>query len=172
MNTFIIAGSFNPFTLGHMYLVQESLKIADRVVIATGINPGKADSLPEAIRQKIMVQTLNRNLTPHQLAKVEYDVIGKQDLTAELVQRWTNNGGQATLVRGLRDGMDLAYERNLERINKIINPELGVVYFATPDKLAHVSSSNVRHLLNFANRESVNTTLLTMVDPCVLDLLT
>lgn len=149
----------------------ESLKIADRVVIATGINPNKPESLPEPVRQRIMLRTLKSNLTPAQLDKIVYDVIRKQDLTAEIVQKWSVDG-QATLVRGLRDGMDLAYERNLERINKIINPDLGIVYFATPDRLAHVSSSNVRHLLNFAERDSVRSTLLTMVDPSVLEFLT
>ena len=39
--TLLFAGSFNPFTKGHLSIVSRALSFADRIVVAVGVNPGK-----------------------------------------------------------------------------------------------------------------------------------
>ena len=41
MKTCVFAGSFDPFTKGHEYVVDKSLEIFDKVIIAVGKNDEK-----------------------------------------------------------------------------------------------------------------------------------
>ncbi|MFN8578150.1 MAG: adenylyltransferase/cytidyltransferase family protein, partial [Candidatus Sericytochromatia bacterium] len=38
----VYAGSFDPLTLGHMYMINEGAKLFDELIVAIGINPAKS----------------------------------------------------------------------------------------------------------------------------------
>ena len=40
--TALYAGSFDPVTNGHLDVVRHAVRLADRLVLAVGVNPGKA----------------------------------------------------------------------------------------------------------------------------------
>ncbi len=42
MTTAFYPGSFDPMTLGHLDVLVQALNVADRVIVAIGIHPGKA----------------------------------------------------------------------------------------------------------------------------------
>ena len=52
MKTCVFAGTFDPFTTGHEYVVEKGLKLFDKVVIAVGVNNDKKPlfSLEERIK--------------------------------------------------------------------------------------------------------------------------
>ena len=160
MTTFIIAGSFDPFTLGHLHLVKQSISAADKVIVLIASNPGKQPLFDLSRRSLIVQRTIKAEL-PEQQHKVQVELL-QERLTIDVVRREAAIN-PTFLVRGLRDGNDLAYERNIERLNKLIYPELNTIYLSTPDHLAGVSSSNVRALLQYKDRPDIKNALLGLV---------
>lgn len=134
MKTALYAGSFNPFTIGHMSILRRGLELFDRVVVVVGINSEKQ---AEAAAN---VEELQRKLS----ALPGVEVISWRGLTvdaaAEVGAKW--------LLRGVRSVADYEYERNLADINKAISGLDTVILFAEPE-LSMVSSSMVRELQRY-----------------------
>ncbi len=134
MKTALYAGSFNPFTIGHMSILRRGLELFDRVVVVVGINSEKQ---AEAAAN---VEELQRKLS----ALPGVEVISWRGLTvdaaAEVGAKW--------LLRGVRSVADYEYERNLADINKAISGLDTVILFAEPE-LSIVSSSMVRELQRY-----------------------
>lgn len=134
MKTALYAGSFNPFTIGHMSILRRGLELFDRVVVVVGINSEKQ---AEAAAN---VEELQRKLS----ALPGVEVISWCGLTvdaaAEVGAKW--------LLRGVRSVADYEYERNLADINKAISGLDTVILFAEPE-LSMVSSSMVRELQRY-----------------------
>ena len=59
MKTCVFAGSFDPFTIGHEYVVKKSLEIFDKVVIAVGKNADKKPLLSEQQRIDLIRATFD-----------------------------------------------------------------------------------------------------------------
>ena len=54
MRTALFPGSFDPFTLGHQAIVEDGLKIFDRIVIGIGSNSEKNGLLTVANRRRLI----------------------------------------------------------------------------------------------------------------------
>ena len=55
MRTAIFPGSFDPFTAGHLDVLDSALKLFDKVIVAVGYNSNKAAGFfPVDIRMKII----------------------------------------------------------------------------------------------------------------------
>ena len=54
MKTCVFAGSFDPFTNGHDYVVQKCLEMFDKVVIAVGVNVDKKPMFTDLERVEII----------------------------------------------------------------------------------------------------------------------
>lgn len=130
--TALFAGSFNPFTTGHLRIVERGLRLADRVVVAVGFNErkgaGDVDKRVEALRR------IFKN-------RPEVEVTSYSGLTAEFAR----SVGADFLLRGVRGNADFEYERNLADINLNV---LGIdtVILVSEPQYAYVSSSAVREL--------------------------
>lgn len=141
MRTAIYAGSFNPFTVGHLSVLCRGMEIFDRVVVMIGINsskPADCDSAPELQRRLRLIEGL---------ASIE--VIAWDGLTVDAAREV----GAKWLLRGVRSVADFEYERNLADINRRISGLETVILFATPE-LSMVSSSMVRELNRFGHDAS------------------
>ena len=63
------AGSFDPFTVGHLFVVKKASKLFDKVIIALGVNPSKKsrfdkEQMKSAIEQTLIVQTTPQTTRP------------------------------------------------------------------------------------------------------------
>jgi pantetheine-phosphate adenylyltransferase len=130
----IYPGSFNPFHVGHLNIVQKTERVFDKVVIARGINPEKGS--PEFPMPSL----------PNEM--VEY-----KGLVTELFDPIFSNI-ELFFVRGLRGVYDIGYEENLRKIVHDINKSekrvpIEFVYFFCDSGLEHVSSSQIRGLMQF-----------------------
>ena len=54
------AGSFDPFTNGHLHVIKRAAKIFDRVVIGVGVNPTKKRTYKLAVIASLIKDVLNR----------------------------------------------------------------------------------------------------------------
>lgn len=71
------------------------------------------------------------------------DVIISDEFTADIV----NKLNVTHLIRGLRNGNDLEYERPIRYVNDSYN--IDTIYFMTDEKTSIISSSLVRELIKY-----------------------
>ena len=61
MRTAIFPGSFDPFTAGHLDVLDSALKLFDKVIVAVGYNSNKAAGFfPVDIRMKIIRDSIKQ----------------------------------------------------------------------------------------------------------------
>ncbi len=134
--TLLFPGSFDPFTIGHKWIVDKALEIADKVVVAIGVNENKKRTFAvEDVAEKI-------KKTYAQNPRVE--VVTYKGLTIDIAKEV----GAAAIVRGVRSTIDFEYEKNIADINRELSGIETILLFTHP-ALSHVSSSMVRELNHF-----------------------
>ena len=131
------AGSFDPFTNGHLDILRDSCAIFEEVHLLIGVNAQKrrnydADEMAAAIGAVLRREGLQNCVVK---------VYG--GLTAKYCAEHRIN----YLVRGLRNSMDYSYEENIAEVNRLINPALSSIYLRA--KNAAISSSMVRELFSY-----------------------
>lgn len=135
MRVGIYAGSFDPFTNGHLNILQQASELFDVIYVVFAKNTSKkakfnTDKMIEATRKSLY--NLEHNCI--------FNVMSHDGLISKLVKEGHNN----YLIRGLRNSVDYEYEENIAKINKELNPDLNTIYFRTHNGI--ISSSMVREL--------------------------
>lgn len=129
----IYAGSFDPFTVGHMDIVRKSAKVFDlTILIAENIN--KAQIFSAAARKQSISACMKEHNIPFHI-----------EIFSGLIAEYARENDITFLIRGLRNFMDYGYEEDIAQINKEINPCLETVYFRS-DR-GFISSTFVRDLI-------------------------
>lgn len=129
----IFPGSFDPFTRGHLDIVERGLDIFDRIIVAVGVNSAKQGASSTADRIAAITRAVAR------MSNV--DVIEYTGLTVDVAKKY----GACAILRGIRSVADFEYERNLAELNRKISGIETVMLCADP-ALAALSSSAVREL--------------------------
>lgn len=134
MTKAIYAGSFDPFTNGHLDILIKSANIFDQVYVVLGCNSKKSRRFPieymiAAIKKTLFDLNIN-NCT------IDYHV--------GLIAEYAKEKDIKYMVRGLRNSMDYNYEENIAEVNKLIYPEMEYVYLRS-NNIA-ISSSMVMEL--------------------------
>jgi pantetheine-phosphate adenylyltransferase len=132
----LYAGSFDPFTNGHLCIVKQASEIFDYVFILVADNPGKRRHYD----RDRMVNAINETL--RSLGITNCIVTGCSGLIAD----WAEYYRSEYLIRGLRNPNDYMYEESIAKINIELNPKLKTIYFRADNEI--ISSSMVRELLN------------------------
>lgn len=135
----IFPGSFDPFTLGHKAVVDEALRLFDRVIIAIGHNTQKRGMLTTEARKRLIEEVYRTE------ERVEVTVYSS--LTGDEARRC----GATSIIRSVRNTIDFEYERTMERANRNIFPDLSTVILLAPAEVEHISSSLVRELRAFGH---------------------
>ncbi len=134
--TLLFPGSFDPFTIGHKWIVDKALEIADKVVVAIGINENK--------RRTFAVEDVAEKIKKAYAQDLRVEVITYKGLTIDIAKEV-----EATaIVRGVRSTIDFEYEKNIADINRELSGIETILLFTHPT-LLHVSSSMVRELNHF-----------------------
>ncbi|OUO53909.1 pantetheine-phosphate adenylyltransferase [Parabacteroides sp. An277] len=137
----LFPGSFDPFTIGHDSLVKRGLTLADRVVVAVGINEKKQNYFPAEERLAVIRKLYADN------PRVE--VRSYQTLTTDLAHEVEAD----FILRGIRSVIDFEYEKTIADVNRTLTGIETVFLLAEP-QYAHISSSAVRELLFFGKEVS------------------
>lgn len=137
MKTAFYAGSFDPFTNGHLEVVIKASKVFDKVIVAMGINPNKS----RRFDKDLMLKAIKRAM--YRAGVMNVEVIYYENLSVDTALQH----GATYLIRGIRNGMDYEYEENLASINEEISG-IDTIYFRA-GKFGNVSSSMVMELLRY-----------------------
>ncbi len=137
--TALYAGSFDPVTNGHLDVVRHAVRLADRLVIAVGVHPGKAP-LFSAEERLAMLEQVCGPLARE--ANCTLSCITFSDLVVETARR----EGAAVLIRGLRDGTDLDYEMQMAGMNEAMAPEVLTVFLPASPMVRPITATLVRQI--------------------------
>ena len=130
----LFPGSFDPFTKGHLDVVNRSLKLFHKIIIAIGHN-SKKNRYFDALKTKASVENYFRGNSNVQV--LVYD-----ELTAQIAKK----KNAQYLIRGLRNTTDFEYENSISQINRHLNLDLETVFLITSPQFAHINSSIIREV--------------------------
>lgn len=130
----IYAGSFDPPTMGHLWMIQQGAQLFDELVVVLGVNPDKRGFLNEAQRMDAL-----RGMLAGGPANVRVE-----KMSGGFLVDYARRLGATHLLRGIRNTVDFEYEKSMDRMNARMEPALQTVYLMPPPELESVSSSFVR----------------------------
>src|SRR5690606_21920479 len=131
----VVPGSFDPVTLGHLDVIERAANMFDEIHVVVVHNPGKTALLPVAQR----VQLLEKSIAD---AGIGGNVRVTSWMVGLLVDYCTDVGA-SVLVKGVRSGVDVAYETPMAIVNRNL-ASVETVFLLPDPSHAHVSSSLVR----------------------------
>lgn len=132
----VYAGSFDPLTVGHLWMIEEGVRLFGRLTVAIGVNPTKRPTF--TLEQRLeMLRASTKHLRGVQIAS-----FGNQYLID-----YAKESGATHILRGVRSPGDYDYERVMRNINGDLDPNITTVFLMPPRDIAEVSSSMVRGLI-------------------------
>jgi pantetheine-phosphate adenylyltransferase len=137
--TALFAGSFDPITLGHVDVVRSAVRLADRLVLAIGVHPGKTPLFSADERLAIVEETC---------APVARAVGCEIVCTtfADLVVAAARRVGATILIRGVRDATDFDYEMQMAGMNASMAPEIQTVFLPASPVVRPITATLVRQI--------------------------
>lgn len=132
----VYAGSFDPLTVGHLWMIEQGVSLFDRLIVAVGVNPDKryTFSLEERLA---MLRESTANL-PH-LTIASFSNL--------YLINYAQSIGATHILRGIRSAGDYEFERNMRNINGDLDDAICSVFLMPPRDIAEVSSSMVKGLI-------------------------
>ena len=139
MKTAIYPGTFDPITYGHIDVIKKSLKVFDRVVVATTDNISKNYYFSIDERLSIIKNSLFKDL---KLNKKKIKVIPFDTLTINLCKKYS----ASVIIRGLRAVSDFEYEFQLAGMNKKLNANIETMFLMSDVENQIISSKFVKEI--------------------------
>ena len=139
MRTAIYPGTFDPITYGHIDVIKKSLKVVDKVVVATTDNVNKEYFFSVEERISIIKNSLFKDL---KLNKKKILVVPFESLTIDLCKRYK----ASIIIRGLRAVSDFEYEFQLAGMNKKLNSEIETIFLMSNIENQIISSKFVKEI--------------------------
>jgi pantetheine-phosphate adenylyltransferase len=134
MRIAIYPGSFDPLTNGHVSLIQRSLRMFDKVVVAIATNPKKTPLFTVAERKAILKAAFKDD-------RVEVD-----SFESILLVEYAKQKGAGVIVRGLRAVSDFEFEFQLANMNRKLSPDIETLFMMTGEDYFYISSNLVREV--------------------------
>ena len=141
MKTAVYPGTFDPITYGHIDVIKKSLKIFDKLIVATTDNSDKDYYFSIDERMDIINNSLFKDLN---LDKKKIKIISFNNLTIELCRKHN----ASAIIRGLRAVSDFEYEFQLAGMNKKLNSKIETMFLMSDIENQIISSKFVKEIAN------------------------
>ena len=141
MKIAIYPGTFDPITYGHIDVIKKSLKIFDKLIVASTDNINKNYHFSIEDRLNIIDNSLFKDL---KLNKNKIKVISFDTLTINLCKKYK----AGTIIRGLRAVSDFEYEFQLAGMNKKLNSNIETMFLMSDVENQIISSKFVKEIAN------------------------
>lgn len=140
MKRAVVAGTFDPITLGHVDIVRRSAHLFDEVIVGVAASKNKGPNGP--------LFSLDERV---QLAKDSVaDIPNVRVLSFDgLLVDFVHDVDAQVVVKGLREVTDFDYEFQQTAMNYQLAPDMETVFIMSPPEYRYLSSSIVRELASF-----------------------
>tara|TARA_Y200000002_G_C22601857_1_gene629902 strand:- start:108 stop:596 length:489 start_codon:yes stop_codon:yes gene_type:complete len=141
MKIAVYPGTFDPITYGHIDVIKKSLKIFDKLIVATTNNTDKDYFFSIDERIDIINNSLFKDL---KYDRKKIKVISFNNLTIELCKKYN----ASAIIRGLRAVSDFEYEFQLAGMNKKLNSKIETMFLMSDVENQIISSKFVKEIVN------------------------
>ena len=140
----VYAGSFDPLTIGHLWMVEQGALLFDRLIVAIGNNSDKryTFSLDERIA---MILESTKSLP----------TVSVTSFANRYLMDFAQSVQASHILRGIRSVGDYEFERTMRHINGDLDGRVCTVFLMPPRNIAEVSSSMVKSLIGPQGWQSV-----------------
>ena len=130
----LYAGSFDPFTNGHLDIVKRALKIFDELIILIAVSPSKKNFFSKEERKELLGK------------EFKHDSRIRIDIWDGLLVDYARIHNVQGIVRGLRPTGDFEFEFQMASMNRKLNAQAETVFLMTGENLYYISSSLVKEI--------------------------
>jgi pantetheine-phosphate adenylyltransferase len=135
--TALYPGTFDPFTFGHLDILERAVRLFDHVEVTVAINSDKQTLLEIDERCRLIAEVTK--------GYGNVSVVPFEGLLVEHARR----RGACALIRGLRQVSDFDYEFRMAFANRKLAPDVETVLLMTSEQHAFTSASIVRDILRW-----------------------
>ncbi len=132
----VYAGSFDPPTIGHLWMIEEGVRLFDKLIVAVGVNPDKKYTF-----------TLEGRLEMLRDATMKFPNVAVTSFSNSYLINYAQSVGASHILRGIRTESDYEFERTMRNINGDLDTKICTIFLMPPRGIAEVSSSMVRGLI-------------------------
>lgn len=136
----VYAGSFDPPTNGHLWMIRRAQAMFDELIVAIGNNPDKKSTYTTAERRQML-----------EAITAEFPNVRITDFNNRFLVDFADSIGAPFIVRGIRTASDYEYERAMRYINADLQPAITTVILMPPREFAEVSSTMVKGMIGPEN---------------------
>ena len=135
----IYPGSFDPITFGHLDIIQRSLNVVDKLIVAVSDNKSKKHFINIDDRLNLIEATI-KNLPLEDQKKIS---IEKFD---NLLVHYVKAKKASVIIRGLRAVSDFEYEFLMTGMNRSIDNEIETIFLMSSEKYHFISSRFIKEI--------------------------
>ena len=132
----VYAGSFDPVTNGHVYMMETGAQLYDELIVAVAANPDKKYMFTAEERVKLL------RAASESLGNVRVEL-----MPDVFVVDFARSLGAGWLLRGVRNDEDFGFETTMRNVNADIGSDITTVFLMPPRELVEISSSFVKGLV-------------------------
>ncbi len=140
----VYAGSFDPPTTGHMYMVERGAELFEHLIVAVGINPHKRYTFSVEERLEML-----------RACTEEMDSVEVDSFESQLLVRYAESKGAGYILRGIRSDEDYRFEHTMRNVNEDLASGVTTVFLIPPREICEISSSFVKGLVGFEGWKEV-----------------
>lgn len=134
MKIAVYPGSFDPITNGHLNIIERTIKIVDKLIVAVAVNSKKLTLFPAQVREE-MIKEVTKNLKK----------VTVQSFSGLLTDFVIKNKADI-IIRGMRAISDFEHESQLAIMNKRLAPKVETIFMITCSKYSYLNSSIVKEI--------------------------
>jgi|SRR5215471_720883 len=132
----VYAGSFDPLTIGHLWMIGEGARLFEQLIVAVGVNPDKQQTFSVDERLVMLSESCS-----------SFHNVSVASFSNRYLIDYAESVAATHILRGIRSAGDYEYERTMRNINGDLDPRICTVLLIPPRDIAEVSSSMVKGLI-------------------------
>jgi pantetheine-phosphate adenylyltransferase len=142
MRIAVYPGSFDPFTNGHLDIVDRARTLFDKIIIAIAVNSEKTTLFSLEEREDMIAEVIRD--------KSEVSVVSFSGLLVEFAR----GVGAIAIIRGMRAVTDFEYEYAIYQMNRDLNPDLDTVFLLASKEYSFLSSTIIKEVARYGQSVS------------------
>ena len=142
MRIAIYPGTFDPFTNGHLDILERSSKLFDKIIIAVAIDSDKQTLFSIAERVSFIKDSIDK-----------FDNIEVEAFKGLLIH-FVESKNASVIIRGLRAVSDFEYEFQMALMNHNLNDKVETLFLTTSSEYAFLSSTIIKSVIKLNGRVS------------------